>query len=350
MIMPPRQTQSAASLFLNEFANSGAGSLAALAGGGLGLKSPDEIYIGLLKSRPVADAIIRKFDLSGEYHSRDMTAARKKLSNYTSIETEKSELIAISVTDKDKQRAADMANAYTQQLRDLTKTLAVTEASQRRLFYEEQLKQSKDNLVAAEFTFEKVQQQKGLVQPDAQARALIGSLAELRARVAAKQVELQALRSYSTENNPDVQLAENQLSSLQAEMAHLEQRNHSTAPSSLAIENVPAASLDYLRAEHEVQYQQALYDLLLKQYEAARLDEAREGTVIQVVEPAIPPDRRSSPKRIQILVLFTIGGFFFACIVALIQWWRELVQTDPLISSQMEALKSSLSVRKTSRV
>ena len=346
MIMPPRQTQSTAALFLNEFANSGAGPLAMLTGGGLGLKNPDDIYIGLLKSRPVADAIIRKFGLSTEYHSKDMTGARKELSDYTSIVSEKSELISISVTDTDKQRAAAMANAYTAQLRDLTKTLAVTEASQRRLFYGEQLKQAKNNLVTAEYAFEKVQQKKGFVQPAAQEKALIAGLADIHAQVVAKQVELRALRSYSTRNNPSVQLAENQLTSLQEQAARFEQRSHYSGPANLAIEDVPGASLDYLRAEREVQFQQTLYDLLLKQYEAARLDEAREGAVIQVVEPAITPDRKSSPKRALILVLFTIGGFFVACMVALIQWWRELVQSDPIAAGQLQALKSALRLRK----
>lgn len=345
-IMPPQQTQSETSLFLSQLASSGAGPLAALAGGGLGLKNPDDEYIGLLRSRPIADAIIQEYGLAKEYRSRDLTAARQKLADNTAIEAEKSGLIAITVTDKDKKQAAALANAYTVQLRDLTKGLAVTEASQRRLFYEEQLKQVRANLVAAEYSFQQVQQQKGLVQPDAQARALIGSLAALHAEVAAKQVDLQALRSYSTESNPSVQLAENQLSSLQAEVSRLEQRNHSSGLSDLDIEDVPAASLDYLRAEHELQFQQTLSDLLLKQYEAARLDEAREGTIIQVVEPAIPPDRKSSPKRGILLALFSICGFLVGCMVALILWWRELIQFDPVMADQVKAFRFAVTGRK----
>ena len=160
---------------------------------------------------------------------------------------------------------AAMANAYTDQLRILTKSLAVTEASQRRLFYEEQLTQVREALVAAELAFQQVQQQKGLIQLDAQAKAMIESLSVLRAQVAAKQVEVQALRSYSTEQNPDVQLAERELTSLQAEEASLEQRNHVPGIAGLGLGNVPAAGLEYLRAAHEFQYQQALYDMLMKQ-------------------------------------------------------------------------------------
>ena len=258
-IMTPQQTQSSAALMMmNQLTSMSGGSLAALAGGGLGLKNPNDTYIGLLTSRPIADAIIQKFSLAKEYHARDMTKARKKLAGYTEVTSEKNGFIAVSVTDRDKSRAAAMANTYTDQLRILTKTLAVTEASQRRLFYEEQLKQAKEALVAAALAFQQVQQQKGLIQLDAQAKAMIESLTALRAQVAAKQVEVQALRSYSTEQNPDVQLAEKELTSLQAEETRLEQSNHVPGIAGLGLGNVPAAGLEYLRAAHELQYQQAL--------------------------------------------------------------------------------------------
>jgi uncharacterized protein involved in exopolysaccharide biosynthesis len=341
-IMPPQQTQSGASMMMNQLTAAGGGSLAALAGGGLGLKNPNDIYVGLLTSRPIADAIIQKFSLATVYHTKDMTAARKQLAGYTEVTSEKNGFIAISVTDKDKKRVAEMANAYTDQLRILTQTLAVTEASQRRLFYEEQLKQSKDALVAAELAFQQVQQQKGLVQLDAQAKAMIESLTALRAQAAAKQVEVQALRSYSTEQNPDVQLAERELTSLQAEEARLEQSNHSPGIAGLGLGNVPAAGLEYLRAAHELQYQQALFDMLMKQYDAAKLDESKDAAIIQVVEPAIEPDRKSSPKRAIILLLFAFVGFFVGCILALFLWWKELVQLDPIASKRLEELSYAL--------
>jgi uncharacterized protein involved in exopolysaccharide biosynthesis len=337
-IMPPQQTQSTASmLMMNQLTSVGGGSLAALAGGGI-LKNPNDIYVGLLTSRTIADAIIQKFSLAKEYHAKDMTKARKKLADYTDVTSEKNGFIAVSVTDKDKKRVAEMANAYTDELRILTKTLAVTEASQRRLFYEEQLKQVKEALVAAELAFEQVQQQKGLVQLDAQAKAMIEGLAALRAQVAAKQVEVQALRSYSTEQNPDVQLAERELSSIQAEEARLEQRNQVPGIAGLGLGNVPAAGLEYLRAAHELQYQQALFDMLMKQYDAARMDESKDAAIIQVVEPAVEPDRKSSPKRAIILVLSVFMGFFTGCILALILWWKELLLFDPIVAKRLDEL------------
>jgi uncharacterized protein involved in exopolysaccharide biosynthesis len=339
-IMPPQQTQSTATmLMMNQLTNVGGGSLAALAGGGLGLKNPNDIYIGLLTSRPIADAIIQKFDLAKEYRAKDMTKAREKLADYTDVLSDKRGFIVVTVTDKDKNRVAAMANAYTDQLRILTKSLAVTEASQRRLFYEEQLTQVREALVAAELAFQQVQQQKGLIQLDAQAKAMIESLSVLRAQVAAKQVEVQALRSYSTEQNPDVQLAERELTSLQAEEASLEQRNHVPGIAGLGLGNVPAAGLEYLRAAHEFQYQQALYDMLMKQYDAAKLDESKDAAIIQIVEPAIEPDRKSSPRRLLILVLFTIGGLITSCFLVQILWWWNAAQSNPKLTSAVQNLK-----------
>ena len=346
-IMPPQQTQSAAAMvMMNQLTSVGGGSLAALAGSGaLGLKNPNDIYIGLLTSRPVADAIIQKFGLQKVYGAKDMTGARKKLAEYTEITSEKNGFISIAVTDKNKQRVAGMANAYTDRLRILTQNLAVTEASQRRLFYEDQLKQAKDALVSAELTFQQVQQKKGLVALDAQAKSMIEGLAALRAQVAAKQVGLQAMRSYSTEQNPDVQLAERELSSLQTEETRLEQGNPSPGIADLGLGNVPAAGLEYLRAAHELAYRQALFDMLMKQYDAAKLDESKEAAIIQVVEPAIAPDRKSSPKRGLILLLFTIMGLFAGCLSARLLHSMERIQSDPEGFAQLQALKHALAGR-----
>lgn len=345
-IMPPQQTPSAAALLMNQMSAS-AGPFATLVGGGLGLRNTNDLYVGLLKSRPITDAIIQKFGLANEYHAKDMTEARKKLATYSAVTAEKNGLISVSVTDKDKKRVADMANAYTDGLRILTKTLAVTEASQRRLFYEDQLKQAKGALVTSELAFLQVQQQKGLVQLDAQAKAMIESLAVLRAQVAAKQVDVQALRSYSTEQNPEVQLAEKELTSLQAEETRLEQNNHVPGIAGLGLGSVPTAGLEYLRAQHELEFQQALYDMLMKQYDAAKLDESKEAAIIQVVEPAIEPDKKSSPHRLQIVLLFALGGFLAGCLYAFFQWRIELAQIDPIAAKRLEEFRWALRGRKS---
>ena len=338
-IMPPHETPSVASMLVSQMAGSGTGSLAAVASGGLGLRNPNDIYVDLLKSRPVADALIQEFGLIGEYRSPDMTAARKKLAERTAIISEKSGLIVISVTDGDKVKAASIANAYADQLRSLTKTLAVTEASQRVLFYEEQLKHAKDDLVSAELVYQEVQRKSGLVQLDAQAKSVIESLAALRAEVAAKQVEVQALRSFSTGRNPDLQLAEQQLFSLQGEAARMEHPNRSSVIGNLGLEDVPGAGMDYLRAQHEVAYRQGLFDLLIKQYDAARMDESKDAAVIQVVEAAIPADRRTSPHRAMIVLLFPMIGIVGACAFSLL---NDYIQRNKEISGALSELRAAL--------
>jgi len=351
-IMPPQQTQSAASMMMSQLAGAaGAGPLAMMAGGGgLSLKNPDDIYLGLLSSRPIADAVIKRFNLESVYAADDMTGARKALASSTRIETEKMGLLSISVTDKDKKRATEMANAYTEELRNLTKSLAVTEASQRRLFYEDQLKQAKDELVNAEYAFRQVQQSKGLVALDAQAKAMIESLSLLRAQVSAKEVELETLRSYSTDNNPRVQVAERELASMKNEVARAEGQTKSAGVPDLGLGDVPGAGLDYLRAERELKYREALFEMLLKQYDAAKLDEAKDAAIIQVVEPAIEPDRKNPQRRLLILLLSMFVGLFLGSFVALISWSKERAETDPVIAQQIMDLKSALSLRKRAQL
>jgi len=337
-IMTPQQTQPSAALLMSQLAiNPAATNPLSVATGGLSLRNPNELYLGLLASRPVADGIIAEFGLAGVYHARDMTAARKALADRTIVTSEKSTLISISVTDTDKKRAAAIANAYPEQLRDLTKNLAVTEASQRRLFYEQRLKDAKTDLVNAELAFQQIQKQKGLIQLDAQTKALITSLADLHAEAADKEVQLQALRSYSTEQNPEVQLLESQLASLQDQTAKLEERSGSPESGGLDLADVAGAGADYLRAEHELQYRQALFDLLLKQYDAARWDESRNAAVIQVVEEAIPPDHKSAPRRTLIVLVFTALGLFGAWLYIL---GRSILATNPHLLQLLAEFKS----------
>lgn len=328
-IMPPQQAQSMTTLLMNQLAIGGASSLAAAAGSGLGLKNPNDIYIGILNSRLIEDAIIRKFDLEKVYRAKNMSDARKRLKQNTDITSGKDGLISISVEDTGKERVPQIANAYVDELRTITQSLAFTEASQRRLFYEEQLKQAKDALVDAVAALQQVQRAKGIINPDAQARSLITSLAGIEGKIAEKNVELQALRSYSTEQNPEVKIAESQLESLKEEAARLEQNSRSSGYSELGMKDIPGASLEYIRAEHELLYRQTLFDLLVKQYDSARLDEAKESLTIQVLEPAIEPDRKTSPKRLLLLIISTSVGLVVGCVLVLCASWFESIRSDP---------------------
>ena len=214
------------------------------------------------------------------------------------------------------------------------------------LFFEVQLKTAKEDLASAEVNFQKIQQDQGLLRLDAQSGVIIGRLANISSEITARQVELATLKSYSTENNPDVQLLEHELSALQAEAGRLERHNGPSTFSNLGLKDVPKAGEDYIRAQREVLYHQAFFDLLLKQYEAARLDEAKEGAVIQVVEPAIEPDRKSAPSRAVILLIFTIAGMFFGCLSAYYLRPFKHFLSNPESATAIQGLWDALSGRK----
>jgi len=340
-ILPPQQqAQSSATALLSSLAGSGLGSLASAAG--MNIKSPNDLYVGMLKTRPIADALIRRFELQKVYRARDMTAARKKLAEETSIVSERDGMISVSVEDKDKKQAAAMANAYVEELRNLTKGLAITEASQRRLFYEEQLKQAKDDLAGAEVALKQAQQKSGMIQLDAQAKAIIDAIGNLRARIAAKKVDIQALRSFATEQNAQVGVAESELAGMEAELARMEKQSGGADSFDLSLKNVPEAGLQYIRAARELKYRETLFDILARQYEIARLDEARDAALIQVVEPAVEPERKSFPPRALIIVLCAFSGLLFGSLVVIAGQWKAEVQADPARAGQVRALRDAI--------
>lgn len=342
-ILPPQQQQSSATaLMMSSLASSSsAAALASTAGKDL-LKNPNDLYIGMMKTRPIADAIINRFNLQKLYGARDMTGARKELSEHTDIVSEKNGMISISVEAKDRKRAADMSNAYVEELRNLTKGLALTEASQRRLFYEDQLKQAKDDLANAEMGLKQAQQKTGVISPDAQSKALIEGAGELRAQIVAKEVELQAMRSFATDKNPDVGLAQQELAGMKAQLKKLERQTGDPGSYDIRLKDVPQAQLDYIRAARELKFRETIFELLAKQFEAAKIDEAKDAALIQVVEPAVAPERKSSPKRTLITLLSSFAGFLLGCLAALTGWWRRHIQIDPERTKQFRALRTAV--------
>ena len=333
VVLPPAQNSSLGSSLLGQLGNMGAlGSLASLASGGLNIKNPSDMYVALITSRTVEDAMIERFNLLQEYHEKRMSDARKELENRTSVSAgAKDGLIRLSVEDHDPARAAELANGYIDEYRKLSATLAITEASRRRLFFEQQLVQTKDNLTAAENAMTQTQQSTGVLQIDSQARTLIESAAVLRAQVAAKQVQIQGMRAYAAEDNPDLVLAKQELAALQSQLARIASSpNDPGSDINLSKGRVTQAGMEYLRRYRELKYQETVYELLAKEFEVAKLDEAREGSIVQVVDPAVPPDKKSSPHRLFIILGTTIVAFMFAI------FWLSLRQRFRMASKLPE--------------
>jgi uncharacterized protein involved in exopolysaccharide biosynthesis len=342
-ILPPQQSQSASSMLMAQLAGGGMGPLAALAGSGLGLKNPNDIYIGILKSRTVEDALIARFDLRRIYSDKRQSDARKDLEKASEITAEKEGLISVSVEDKDPKRSADIANAYVNELRNLTQHLAVTEASQRRLFFEQQVQEARDDLSRAEVALKETQQKTGMIQLDSQAKAIIEAVGHLRAQIAAKEVQLQAMRSFATQQNPDTVLAQQELAGLRVQLDKLEaQQVGGNGDPLVSTGKVPGVALEYVRKLRDVKYYEAIFDLLAKQYEAAKIDESREAAVIQVLDPAVEPDRKSSPKQLLIIALCAICGLMVGCLAALVSEALSRLQSDPGRATQLSRLRTLL--------
>jgi len=199
-ILPPQQSQSLAASMIGQLGS--LGPMAAMAQKDLGLKNPGDLYVGMLRSRTAEDRLIRRFDLLRVYRVKTMSDARHDLEDASSIALGKEGFISISVEDKDRDRAPQIANAYVDELRQLTQDLSVTEAGQRRIFFERQLELAKNNLADAEQALKQTEQKTGLIQLDGQAKAIIESVVKLRATIAAQEVALHARRLSSTEENP----------------------------------------------------------------------------------------------------------------------------------------------------
>jgi capsule polysaccharide export protein KpsE/RkpR len=222
----------------------------------------------------------------------------------------KSGLISVEVDDKDPKFAADLANAYTTEVTKLLGRLAVSEAQQRRVFFEQQLKETKDNLVKAEQGMRQVQEKSGVIALDKQAEAQLGGAAVLRAQIVEREVQLTVLRTAATEQNPDVQRLNSELRALRAELARMESSQAGTPGSAtdMPVGKLPEAGLEYIRARRELKLQEALLESMLRQYEIAKLDEAKEGPMLQAVDVALPPDRKSKPHRSIIVIACTVLG------------------------------------------
>ncbi len=344
-ILPPKKSSSPLAQL---------GALSALAGGGgaasaLGLKNPDDLYIGLLQSETIADGLIQRFHLQQLYKKKKLSDTRKELKSNTRITSKKSGMISIAVEDHDPKRAADMANAYVEELHSLMGHLAISEAGQRRLFFEQQLEQEKNKLADAEVALEETERKTGIIQPTGQAQATIMSIAQLRAQIAASQVQLQGLEASATEQNPEVILLQTQIAGLESQLASLEKGNPRGTGMQDDVElptsKVPAASLEYIRKMRDVRYHETLFELLARQYEIAKVDEAKAGEIVQIVDPALVPDRKSWPPRALLTILAAILGVLFASFWVILQAAYRNWETNPEQAFKLRELRAALRLR-----
>lgn len=297
------------------------GGLAGAAGGFAGIKSPNDLYVGLLESRTVADSLITRFKLKERYELPTMDDTRKELAaNSVIAEAKKGGFITIAANDNDPRFAADLANAYFDELSKLTQTMALTEASQRRLFFEKQLKDAGEQLALAEVGLRKTQERTGMVRPDAQVQAIITNVAQLKGTIAAKEVQLNAMRTFAAGQNPDLLRAQEELRSLRAQLGKLEQSQPSKEGDFMVpIGKIPEVGVEYVRSARSVKYYETIFELLAKQFELAKIDEAKDASLIQLLDKAIPAEKKSKPSRALVTLVGTFAGLVLGVFWALMR-------------------------------
>jgi len=345
VILPPRQEQSVSSLLSGQL-----GSLAALGAGGSGvsaalnLKNPNEIWAGLLRSRTMTSHLVDEFDLRAVYHKKLKQDAIKELLAHTEIDITKNNLISITVSTHDPVFSSKLANAYVDELHRLNTTLALTDSSQRRAFFQQQLMQEKELVAKAEADFQETENKVGIIQPTGQADLAARNIASVRAQIIEQSARLDSLRTYATSENPEYQRVQSQIEGLQRQLASLENNAKPSTPGDIEIptSKLPQSALEYMRKLRELKLQEDVYDLLVKQFEAAKIDEARTAPLIQVVDNAVPPERKSGPHRLLIGLAAGILSFVIGVLWTLGQALMAAFERESSFKPVLASIRSAL--------
>jgi len=335
VVMPPQQQQSGAAAALASL-----GGLAGLAGAAGGIKSPDEMYVAFLGSVGMQNRIIAELKLQERYEAKTLSDTRKALKEQMRISSDKkSGLLSIEADDKDPAFAAELANRHVVELRAMLGRLAVTEAQQRRQFYEQQIQQTQDKLSLAEVAFRAAKEKSGMQVTSVLAETGVRASAELRGQIAAREVQLQAMSRFATAQNPDTQRIASELSALRAQLNKAEQGSGESKAAASPLHQ------EAVKSYRDVKVQEAMLEVLIRQYELARVDEAKEGPLIQQVDVAMPAERKSKPKRAQIVLVAAFAGLFLGVLVAFVRRALKKAQSDPASAGQWLALKKAWSLR-----
>jgi uncharacterized protein involved in exopolysaccharide biosynthesis len=313
--------------------------------------TPSDMMVGIIKSRTVLDILIDKFDLLSHYKAEKRQKARDALSNNLSAQVDsKTGLITVSVEDKDPKLAATIANAAVEELQRLMQDLAITVTAQQRLFLEGQRKEIQLSLIQAEEDLKRYQEETGILSAPAQASSLMSAIANLQAEIRSREIRLTALRSFATTQNPEIQRLQAELEGLRSQLKKLETQAEKSKEdlSPISLKELPQASIEYLRKLRDVSFYETLNRMILNQYEQAKMAEAQEAMVVQVVDPAVPPELKYKPKRRLMVAIAGVLGLFLSIFLAFFLEFLHNASNDPERAAKMAQLKSYLRFRKSS--
>lgn len=316
----------------------------------LGLKSPGELYVGLMYSDTITNHIIDRFNLRQEYHAKTFELAGKTLRKRVEIKTDKDGLIKIKVKALDPKQAAEMANAYVDELDKLLKVMRVEEAGDRLGFLEKQRQQTRFNVQKAEEALRKFGEHKSVLQIDAQVKSMLEYIAKLRASIDAKEIQIDVLQKQATLYNYDVIALQTELKGLKVKLKEAETQWDQSGNGEVCLptSTVPSLQLEFLQLTREVKFQEALYQLYAKLVEFARMDIARNVTVIQTVDRAEPPGDRSN-QRMAPTVLIGAAAFFLMAFIAFVWEYFEALKSEEeeahrlsMLSDYLQSYRNSL--------
>jgi len=326
--LPPLQQQSAAASMLASL-----GNLGGLANAVGGIKNPADQYIAFMKSVTLQDSIIERFKLQDRYGAQTKTDARIKLGEIVRITSGKDGIMSIEVDEKDPQLAADLANGHVEELAKLLSKLAITEAQKRRIFFEKQLAIAKDKLTKSEIELKSAGVSGSVLKSNPV--SAVAAVAGLQAAVTAQEVKLGAMRGYLAETAPDFKQTLNELENLRAQLRKQEKNTPLSAGNA-------ATEGDYISKFREFKYQETLYELFSRQFELAKVDEAREGAVIQVLDAAEVPEKKSKPHKSMIAISATLAAGLVLLICVFIKQALNNSGNNKKHAKKLNQLKVSL--------
>jgi uncharacterized protein involved in exopolysaccharide biosynthesis len=301
--MPPQQNRSLASALIAQL-----GGLPTMMASESGIKDPNDVFVSILESRSIADSLISQYDLKAVYHKVRIEDLRESLSRATNVRSDRGGTIVVSVEDKDANRAAALANSYVSEMYKLNSHMAMTEGAQRRVFFEQQRNAAREELEKAEAEFKKTQVSSGIVQFDAQAKGLVEQTFAIETRIAAQEVQVRSLQPYLTTQNEELKRAQSELAALREQLTKLE--NHPRVSTmDVPVSELPSAAMEYANRLRDVKSSEEMYETIGKQYEIARLDEAKDAPLLQIIDSAVPPTKPFGPHRIAIVLVSMMSAF-----------------------------------------
>lgn len=319
LILPPQQDAGMMGMM-----SAMTGGVSSLAGDLLGKGTSADLYVGILNSSAVKDAIIDRFELMEVYQQRFRIDAQNVLGSKANIASGKKDgIISITVEDKDPKRAADLANAFVEELGKLTVKLNITGAGQNRGYLEKRLAKAKTDLAGAEEALKLFQSKNKALDVPEQAKASIQSVAQLKAQLAAQEVQLASMRRRFTDSGQDVKDLKTSVVTLRAQLGQVEGEGRGSTI--LSVGSVPQLGQEYVRLMRELKVQEAIFELLTKQYEMARMSEAKDVDGMQIIQQATVSDKKSKPKRSLIVMATTIFAGLVAVLCSFVQEaWTKL--------------------------